>query len=75
MPKLLPKQKIQAQKDLINAWAHPIGTPVAVRLDSGSVTMTVTRSMPWMLGNYAVILVGEITGCYRLDRLNLRKGS
>jgi hypothetical protein len=59
-----------------DAWAHPVGTPVVVRRDDGSKFETTTRSMPWVLGHGAtVILVDGISGGYSLDRVSVRRAS
>lgn len=55
------------------AWVHPEGTPVAVLRDCGEVLETRTRSMPWVLGETAVILVEGISGGYSLDRVTVRQ--
>ncbi len=52
---------------------HPIGTPVTVRMDSGELRETATRSMAQMLGQSAVIWVDGIAGCYALERVAVRK--
>jgi len=49
---------------------HPVGSRVDVRLDSGEVRETVTRSAAEVLsGHSAVIWLKGITGCYLLDRV------
>lgn len=49
---------------------HRIGTDVSVRLDSGKLRRTRTRSAAWSLGDHTdVILLDGITGCYLLDRV------
>ncbi len=54
----------------VEAWKHPVGTRVVVRTDSGEVLLTVTRSMPWVMGGHsAVILVEGIAGGYALERV------
>lgn len=62
------------QSRLAALWAdvRP-GTPVHVRRDDGSVTVTQTRSEAWLLpSGTAVIQVVGISGCYALDRVSLR---
>lgn len=61
------------QSRLAALWAdvRP-GTPVHVRRDDGSVTVTQTRSEAWLLpSGTAVIQVVGISGCYALDRVSL----
>lgn len=59
--------------------ANPIGTPVNVRKDDGSVLATRTRSEAWTLGaschgpgHTAVVMVEGISGGYLLDRVTRR---
>lgn len=48
--------------------AHAIGTPVTVRLDSGTTLDTTTRSEAWLMGGHsAMILLRGISGGYSLD--------
>jgi hypothetical protein len=50
---------------------HGVGTPVAVRLDTGKVRITKTRSPAWTVGGHTdVVLLEGITGCYLLDRVS-----
>jgi hypothetical protein len=53
--------------------AWPIGTPVLVRRDDGTLLETVTRSAPWQMahGDW-VVLVKGITGCYLADRITAK---
>lgn len=48
----------------------PVGTRVAVRLDSGHTLITTTRSLPWQLGHgqWVVSLQG-ITGGFDCERI------
>ncbi len=48
---------------------HPVPTPVLVRLDSGDVRLTETRSAAEVLSGTAVIWLKGIVGCYALDRV------
>jgi hypothetical protein len=60
------------QKDC-DAWnaKHPVGTEVRIRLDSGHIQDTKTRSEAQMLsGHTAVIWLEGISGCYMLDRVS-----
>lgn len=59
----------KAQQALCDAWKYPEGTSVTVRKDGGEVVATKTRSMPWMVGATAVILVDGISGGYALERV------
>jgi hypothetical protein len=64
------KVKKVDQRKLCEGWLKaPIGTDVCVTKDNGSEVMTKTRSIPWMLGEIAVIKVEGISGGYRLDRM------
>ncbi len=48
-----------------------VGTPVTVRLDSGEIKTTTTRSEAQVLsGHSAVIWLTGISGCYLLDRVS-----
>ena len=50
--------------------AHPVGTPVTVRLDGGEVRETVTRSSAAMQGGHtAVIWLEGVRGSYALSRV------
>lgn len=60
------------QQRMVNDWnaAHPIGTSVEVRLDSGEVRVTKTRSAAEMLGGHtAVVWLDGIAGGYLLSRV------
>jgi len=62
-------KQLQAQCDRFNA-AHPVGRMVTVRLDSGELRETTTRSEAEVLsGHSAVIWLNGIRGCYLLDRV------
>ena len=62
-------KKMQGQCDTFNARC-PVGGAVTVRLDSGEVRPTVTRSKAQILsGHTPVIWLEGITGCYLLDRV------
>ncbi len=59
-----------AQKRLVEEWENvPEGTPVTVRKDDGTILETKTRSIPWLLGGVAVIMVEGIAGGYALERV------
>ena len=61
----------QCQK-IVDEWnaAHPVGTPVAVTQDDGSVVETTTRSEAWCLGHgEPVVKYAGRTGCYLLSRV------
>lgn len=58
----------------------PIGSPVLVKMDSGEIRVTRTRSEAGMLGaepskndpgHTAVVWVDGISGCYDLSRVSL----
>ena len=71
-----PRQRaaMKRQRALLEAWQArgiPVGASVAVGRDDGSVLFTVTRSEPWLMGEYAVVQVKGITGCYSLERVAL----
>jgi hypothetical protein len=60
--------------DALQPSTWPIGTPVYVRFDDGSVFATKTTSGPWPLfGGQLVISVEGINGAYPFDRVTLRK--
>lgn len=59
----------QQRVDQWNA-AHPVGTPVVVRLDSGKNFATKTRSRAEVLsGHTPVIWLEGVRGCYILERV------
>lgn len=61
----------------VDAWntINPIGTPVDVRLDDGTIFKTKTRSKAWVVGGpTAVVLVKGIRGGYLLDRVTPSEG-
>jgi hypothetical protein len=47
---------------------HPVGTPVEVTHDNGSIEKTQTASEAWVIHKAVVKLVG-IAGCYSLNRV------
>lgn len=54
------------------AWneRHPIGTPVAVTQDNGSVVESKTRSPAWVMGDHtAVVMYEGRSGGYLLSRV------
>ena len=52
---------------------YPIGQPIALTEDDGSLTYTQTRSKAWELGNgQAVINVDGKSGGYDFDRIKAR---
>ncbi len=64
-----PNPAAYAEAEAFNR-ENPIGTPVSVRRDDGSVTRTVTRSRAWVLaGVCPVVLVDGIRGAYLLSRV------
>lgn len=63
------KRLTQKDCDRWNA-KHQVGDAVDVRMDSGEVKRTTTRSPAEMLsGHTAVIWLNNISGCYMLDRV------
>lgn len=67
-----------AQKAEARTWKDwqanpvPVGTPVEVTKDDGSILTTTTRSAPWRLGDVTpVILVDGISGGYLLTRVRV----
>lgn len=49
---------------------YPPGSPVTVRLDSGEMRPTRTRSAAWLLGGHTpVVMLDGIAGCYSLARV------
>lgn len=65
------KRKMNPQKQCA-AWnaKHQVGAPVYVKLDSGGIQETVTRSPAEVLsGHSAVIWLEGVSGCYLLDRV------
>lgn len=62
---------LRRQKELADLWSQvPIGTPVLVKKDDGSIFTTRTRSAGWLLsGHSAVIMVEGISGAYSLERI------
>lgn len=65
------KSQWEQEKEVM-AWneRYPPGTPVRVRLDSGEVLETKTRSDAQMLGGHtAVVWLDGIAGAYLLERV------
>lgn len=61
--------KLQAQCDAWNR-IYQAGQKVKVRLDSGEIRETKTRTRAEVLqGHSAVIWLDGVTGCYLLDRV------
>lgn len=48
---------------------YPIGTPVEVRRDDGSILPTFTRDVAWNVSGHPVVKVAGIAGGYSLDRV------
>lgn len=63
-----------AAQAAVEEWKHPEGTLVTVTRDRGEKLATHTRSMPWVVGETAVILVSGISGGYMLERVKPRDG-
>lgn len=51
----------------------PIGTPVVVTRDNGSLVFTQTRGSPWQDRDRWLVEVDGITGGYALERVRLRE--
>jgi hypothetical protein len=63
--------RMLAQKRAVAAWnaAHAPGAPVRVRMDSGEVRETVTRSSAALVSEHAVVWLEGIVGCYALSHV------
>jgi hypothetical protein len=49
---------------------NPVGTPVTVRKDDGTIVHSITRSEAWLLGDHTpVVMVDGISGGYLLERV------
>lgn len=62
---------LKKQLEAVAHWNQtvPIGCPVRVRMDDGSIKETLTESGAQMLGGHtAVIFLQGISGCYLLNR-------
>ena len=60
-------------RPLLDASA-PVGTPVTVSRDNGTLLNTETRSTVYMLdGRTPVVKLFGIVGCYRADRCVVRR--
>lgn len=62
----------KAQQRLVDKWnlQYAVGQAVTVRLDSGEVRTTVTRSKAELLsGHSAVVWLEGVSGCYLLSRV------
>ncbi len=52
---------------------YPVGQPIALTEDDGSLTYTQTRSAAWKLGDgVIVVLVSGKSGGYALNRIKAR---
>ena len=72
----LETQRLRRQEAMVNGWnsRHPIGSAVKVRMDSGLVMDTSTRSEAYLLGGHtAVVLCIGISGAYSLERVTARE--
>lgn len=59
-------------QSIVDRWNvhRPVGTPVDVMLDDGTVKRTTTRSEAWVMGGHtAVVSVEGISGGYMLSRV------
>jgi hypothetical protein len=73
-----PKPPLGGMKGMsaVQAWNQmvPVGTPVKVHLDDGSLKDSKTESEAWMLGGHtAVIQLEGISGAYSLARVRVAK--
>jgi hypothetical protein len=60
------------QQRTVQEWnaLYPIGTPVNVQRDNGTITQSKTRSAAWLMGGHtAMIMVDGIAGGYMLSRV------
>jgi hypothetical protein len=59
------------EQQAVERWniTHPIGTPVRLRLDSGEVIETATRSVAVLRSDHAVIWLDGVVGSYSLSRV------
>lgn len=54
---------------------HPVGTPVAVTQDNGSIVTSKTRSEAWVMGGHtAVVMYEGRSGGYLLSRFRALDG-
>ncbi|HEU4731728.1 MAG TPA: hypothetical protein VFT22_27720 [Kofleriaceae bacterium] len=51
----------------------PVGTPVLVKRDNGTILETVTATEPWELDRVIVVLVDGIRGGYALSKVFVRQ--
>lgn len=73
-PKPKPPLTGMRGKSAVERWNRtvPVGTPVKVHLDDGSLKATKTQSEAWMLGGHsAVIMLDGISGAYSLARVRV----
>jgi hypothetical protein len=61
----------KATQAAVDAWTHPVGTPVIARKDDGSAMETETLSMPWALDGVPAIMVRGVPGLYELERVTV----
>jgi len=62
--------KLVAECDNFNR-RNPVGTPVAVQKDNGSIVETKTRSQAYVMSEHTpVVFVDGISGCYALSRVS-----
>lgn len=67
-PRIPSPDELQQQVDSWNAMV-PVGTPVNVRMDDGSIRQLKTTSKAWLMGGHsAVILLDGIYGGFSLAR-------
>lgn len=73
-----PASNLRAHETAVLIWNrfYPVGTPVLVKRDDGSVTPSETISGAELLGGHtAVVWLRDIRGAYLLDRVSPRVGA
>ncbi len=68
----MKRPSLKEQEQACEIWnlKHPVGSDVKVRMDSGEIKETKTRSEAQMLsGHTAVIWIEGISGAYLLNRV------
>lgn len=66
-------EQLKAQIDFFNK-SCPVGTKVNLKLDSGEVKSVTVSSKATVLGGHSAVgWFAEISGCYSLDRVKIKK--
>ena len=71
----MKRPSLKEQQLQVENWnlKHAVGTEVTIKMDSGEIRTTKTRSEASMLsGHTAVISVEGISGCYLLSRVTAK---